>query len=53
MTSASIASITNLDVLEFASDYLTLAYVYTDLSLSGLNEVFDVKKQFYWNQYTY
>lgn len=53
MTSASIATITNLDTLGFASDYLTLALTYTQLANNGLNEVFQTKKQFYWNQYTY
>lgn len=53
MSSASIATITNLEALNFASDYLTLALTYTQLTNTGLSEVYDIKKQFYWNQYTY
>lgn len=52
-TLTSLDDVTNLTTLGMASDYLSLALVYTDLASQGLNEVFQNKKQWYWRQYAY
>lgn len=45
--------IQNTGSLCIASDYLTLALVYTQLATNGLNQVWQVKKEHYWKQYAY
>lgn len=52
-TLTSLDDVSNLTTLTMASDYLSLAMIYTDLASQGLNEVFQNKKQWYWRQYAY
>lgn len=43
--------ITNSQCLTVVSDYLTLALIYTQLALQGLNQIYQQKRNWYWKQY--
>lgn len=43
--------ITNPEQLYAASDYLTLALIYTQIALQGLNQIYINKRNWYWKQY--
>ena len=48
----ALDDIQNVDTLELAQDYMTLALIYTELSANGLNEVFSNKRDWYWRMYS-
>jgi len=43
--------IENASTLGLTSDYQTLMLIYTQLSHTGLYEIYDTKKIWYWNMY--
>lgn len=47
----SIDNIKNPDDLIIPCDYLALALIYTELSLNGLNQIYEQKRNWYWKQY--
>ena len=49
----SLDTISNTDTLQWASDYLTLSLIYQQLSYSGLNQIYEDKRNYYFRQYSH
>ena len=49
----SLDTISNTDTLQWASDYLTLSLIYQELSYSGLNQIYEDKRNYYFRQYSH